>query len=224
MRILYLILLLTAITLASCNNQNYTSNQQAVKHPVSNDDTVIKDILQKNNNANSLKHQEIVIMKEDTIKRNKNVNQLCDCSAILIPDQVRVPIYNKPNNGKIINYIKNDTIKQDYFILDIAQIIDSFAFVQTYAVIYDTVPKIGWIKTKFLGIYPGRYDTLNLYIKPDKRSGVKTRIIEPGPSPMIIIKCQNKWLYVQYLDDDKKIKKGWLAPEDQCANPYTSCN
>lgn len=144
------------------------------------------------------------------------------CTAILFKQQQQVPLLN--NKGKVTCYIMNDTIKEDYYAVTIFKISHNMAYVSASATLYDTIPRQGWIKIKYLGIYPSSFFKINLYSKPDLKSKIKSQIIKPEYYPFNILDCSGEWLYVKYFDADKKYKKGWLAPEDQCSNPYSTCN
>lgn len=148
----------------------------------------------------------------------------CNCTTLLIPKQIKIPIYIEPY-GKIINRIINDTIIEDYNIILIKKQNNGFSYVEASGAIYDTSIKKGWIETRYLGIYTNVYSgTLKLYFEPDTKSKVKSTIIKPPYDLFNVIECKNEWLYIKYLDKDNKIKEGWLAPENQCSNPYTTCN
>ena len=84
----------------------------------------------------------------------------------------------------------------------------------------------GWIKkSEPIGIYGRNYgDTpLNLYTKPDKKSIVKTTINEWYNDSYRVLKCKNNWMYVK-LKIRGEVHEGWLEPNMQCANQYTTCN
>lgn len=147
----------------------------------------------------------------------------CDCSAILIPKQIEIPLYNEYGKHNIKNRIINDTIKEEYYILNIFKIVKQYALVSAFTP-FDSTHIKGWIKTQYLGIYPSNFSTINLYFKPNKTSKVKAKIIKPEYYPFNILDCNGKWLYIKYFDVDKKFKEGWLSPEDQCSNPYSTCN
>lgn len=142
---------------------------------------------------------------------------------MLIPKQKMIPIYKEPN-GNIITLIINDTIKEDYYTLQIIKQAKGFSFVKASTARIDTT-KTGWIETKYLGIYSSVYSgTLKLFTQPDKKSKVKSIIINPPYDLLNVIDCRDRWLYVKYIDIDKKTKEGWLSPDNQCSNPYTTCN
>src|ERR1035437_242954 len=76
--------------------------------------------------------------------------------VLLNTKHIQTPLYEKPN-GKISLYIINDTIKENYFIIYIKKISGKYAYVEASAVLFDTIPKKGWIEIKHLGIYPNNY-------------------------------------------------------------------
>lgn len=147
----------------------------------------------------------------------------CSCTAILVPKQVNVPVYKDTIKKIIIGKIINDTINEEYYILSIIKINKQWAYVNA-STPFDSTPKIGWIQTKYIGIYPSNFSSINLYTFPNKNTKIKSIIIKPEYYPFNVLDCRGKWLYVSYLDADGRIKEGWLAPEDQCSNPYSTCN
>jgi hypothetical protein len=148
----------------------------------------------------------------------------CNCSVVLYYNQQKIPLFDE--KGKVIYYIMNDTITEDYYGAIIMKINKNhnLAYVNATATLYDTIPKIGWIEMKNLGIYPNKFSVINLYCKPNTESKIKSKIIKPEFFPFNILNCKGNWLYISYFDVDKKIKKGWLSPEDQSSNPYSTSN
>jgi hypothetical protein len=147
----------------------------------------------------------------------------CDCSVIIILKGIQIPLYSESNKKEIITYLLNDTIKEEYYNINIYTQIEQM-FKVSGSTPHDTVNRNGWIETKYIGIYPSIFDEIKLYTKPDTTSKVMSTIIKPEYYPFSVIKCHGKWLYVKYLDTDKKTKEGWLSPDNQCSNPYTTCN
>lgn len=154
--------------------------------------------------------------------QNREKTNTCNCNVLLFQKQQKVPLLD--SKGKVIRYIMNDTITEDYFNINILKLSHNLAFVNASGTLHDTIPQKGWIKTKYLGIYPSNFSTINLYFKPNKVSKIKAKIIKPEYYPFNILDCNGKWLYIKYFDGDKKFKEGWLSPEDQCSNPYSTCN
>ena len=142
-------------------------------------------------------------------------------SALLIPDQKKVGLLKQPN-GMVLNYIVNDTISENYYSLEITEMRGEWSYVHAYSML-DT-NKVGWIKTKYLGIYTRNYsEDLLLYVQPTKNSKVKCVFKEWLSDLWEIKDCSNRWLYIIKKIHGKTIE-GWLPPEMQCDNPYTTCN
>ncbi len=85
----------------------------------------------------------------------------------------------------------------------------------------------GWIKKdKFIGIYARNYEAgkqLSLYAEPRKSSKISSTIQEYDNRLFQVTSINKGWAYVK-VEFKGKIKQGWLAPDMQCANVYTSCN
>lgn len=85
----------------------------------------------------------------------------------------------------------------------------------------------GWIKkSKLIGVFAKNYSIpqrLNLYVKPSLKSKVNSIIPKWVNQLYIIEKCSSKWAYVK-IKYKGQIKEGWLQPDKQCDNPYTTCN
>lgn len=84
--------------------------------------------------------------------------------------------------------------------------------------------KYVWIEKGTVGINSRNHDgqTVNLYNEPESSS----KIIGQFTNIQTLVvwdACEN-WAYVEVKDENGKKLKGWLSPEDQCANPYTTCN
>jgi hypothetical protein len=83
----------------------------------------------------------------------------------------------------------------------------------------------GWIKRNdiALGIYSKAYQSnLKLYQKPSKASKISSTIGKYIPQ-LYVIDCQNNWLLVDIEISGRKYF-GWMDPDMQCSNPYTTCN
>jgi SH3-like domain-containing protein len=80
---------------------------------------------------------------------------------------------------------------------------------------------VGWVTGPVLGLRAIRYGTTGavvpLYEKPDTKSPVLTRL--QSDAEVVVVGCRGDWVKVNY-----KGIEGWLAPESQCGNPFTSCS
>jgi hypothetical protein len=85
----------------------------------------------------------------------------------------------------------------------------------------------GWIeKANFIGTHARNYspeDTLQLYEKANINSNIKSIVLNWNNDWYQITSCSKSWVYVK-LNLNGTIKEGWLDPEMQCNNPFTTCN
>lgn len=146
----------------------------------------------------------------------------CNANVVLSQTQAAVTVYRDCNRNDSIGFIMNDTLREDYFVGTIYQIKDGFAKVEgEYAISQESIPK-GWVELRYISTYLVMDSQVPIYDNPNTNSG-KTFIDFPEWYPVEILDCFQGWLYVNYRDN-KQQKTGWLPPEFQCANPYTTCN
>lgn len=146
----------------------------------------------------------------------------CNCGALLIPNHVQVPVYDRPN-GNVAAQVMNDTLEEDYVVMSIEQYKDQWLKVSAAQAISRKEAE-GWLPAHWAGIYSAIYTgPLSLYSQPDSGAAVKQVVKEWYNDLWPIVSCQGQWLYVR-LKKDGQVSEGWLAPDDQCDNPYTTCN
>ena len=144
-----------------------------------------------------------------------NISSTC----LLVPKHQYVMLYSMSGGNTIVDSIINDTIKEDYVGVSMLKIKGRRAQIIAKNAISQIVSK-GWIEKKHLGIYPVSTSLLLLYDSPKKNAHVCDSIENVNWGDFLYVKKHNKrWLYVEY-----KQHQGWMSPEDQCDNPYSSCN
>jgi hypothetical protein len=150
--------------------------------------------------------------------------QHCNCDAFLLPNNRKVFIYSDSSkSSEVLFSIKNDSIKENYFNLFIHQFKDNM-FLVTPSDMTNKKYKKGWISIGNVGIYSNNYSKkLKLYSKPDKNKGVENVFDDYINIPLNVLKCKDKWLFVSFVLNKKKYE-GWLSPDSQCANVFTTCN
>ena len=65
-------------------------------------------------------------------------------------------------------------------------------------------------------------DPFVLYEYPDRKASVIVQI--RAQQTVRIFGMKNGWLFVEARTDCGSCIRGWLPPELQCGNPYTTCN
>jgi hypothetical protein len=138
----------------------------------------------------------------------------------------KVDIFDVPN-GKRIKSVQNDTEESDIIMFDLLQKKDSmYYYVIAYSGIDDEILAKGWIKKdNHLGVYSAAYGEqhCSLYELPFNREKIIVTENEYNPNMYEVIDFEGKWLKVKIKIKDK-IYIGWMPPEMQCSNPYTTCN
>jgi len=150
------------------------------------------------------------------ISYKKKINT---CEAILKEKKI-YSVYNKPSKSSSITYyLDNDSINENYYVVEIYKIKDDWAQISAYSPM-KTYKNKGWIELVNLGIFPS--SELILFKLPNEKTE-KIKIANYDYRILDILDCKNKWLKVSYSDSLRKYE-GWLPPYNQCANPYTTCN
>lgn len=136
-----------------------------------------------------------------------------------------VIVYAKPN-GKIVASAKHNFKEEDYLIFSVTnQTSDFFYGILEYSISGEKLK--GWVKkSKHIGIYTRNYEEgKSLKLMSGRSTDSKVNAIVPEWTNQFyqVIAFDQKWAYVSVLYKGQ-VKQGWLSPEMQCANPYTTCN
>ena len=77
----------------------------------------------------------------------------------------------------------------------------------------------GWVYASKLGTSTRGYDKkkVSVYSRPDR--GKKEVGTIPSSTQVTLLGCQGKWAFVGY-----QRVQGWLAADDQCGTPLTTCS
>ncbi len=150
------------------------------------------------------------------IQSSCSVGQVnCSCEALLKSNGIHNAYAKKTNQSEVLYEIHNDTIIENYFTLVIIQIQDNWAKVSAFSPNKEIKEK-GWVQLSRIGILPAEYPVL--YNEPDDKSEFK-KVKNYNWNYLEILDCKGKWLKVKFENN-----VGWLPPNNQCANPYTTCN
>jgi len=119
----------------------------------------------------------------------------------------------------------NNLKEQDYIMLKIVGRNDSMFEVEASYAIAGFIAN-GWINkcNKEIGVYSRAYSgNLNLYKYPEIKTEIQCTIKEYTTDLLHIKDCQNNWLLIDTKIDGNTYE-GWIEPNMQCANPYSTCN
>lgn len=136
-------------------------------------------------------------------------------------------VYDKPD-GKIIKTLKNNIEETNFVMLDLLQKNDSMFYVIAYnSLDGDTITR-GWImKSHHLGTYSRAYapeiDPLILYKNPNDTLQIVVKDTVYNPEVYEVVDFEGKWLKVKTKINGKNYE-GWLSPEMQCSNVYSTCS
>lgn len=80
-----------------------------------------------------------------------------------------------------------------------------------------------WVLKQSLSLNTRNYDgqDIPLYKSPNKHSAEVATLIKE--QTVIILDACRDWVYVKGKGRNGKEVKGWLEPDMQCGNPYTTC-
>ncbi|MFY7671339.1 hypothetical protein ACOSP6_09680 [Tenacibaculum sp. MEBiC06402] len=154
-------------------------------------------------------------------------SQNCNCEGFIDwkSDKI-VNVYSDPSGITKVAELQNDMQNEDFLTFTILESNQDYFRVQIKREM--SKKRIsGWIKKiKEIAVYDRNYsgaENLNLYSEPNINSDVKTAIAEHQTDYYTIKDCKGKWIYA-YQEKNGKILEGWLEPNMQCPNPYTTCN
>lgn len=146
------------------------------------------------------------------------------CVFLNIDFRGEKPIFDKPCS-KAIKYLKHNLKDENYVVFKILDKNDSLFYVQAeYSIDNEFIAK-GWIRKDMnIGIYSRAYNIpLKLYSAPDNGSKVKYTFNEYNPEMYVVIDCIGEWLKVKIVVHGKKYI-GWMSPDMQCCNVYSTCS
>jgi hypothetical protein len=134
----------------------------------------------------------------------------------------KVTLYNTTNKQKVLTRLGHNFKAEDYLLFSIYKTNDSMYYVEASYAIAGKKTK-GWIskKTKLAVFAKARSQKLVLYRSHSKSS---TKLsVDYTPGELEVVDCHAQWLKLR-VKAKNKILIGWLPPEEQCSNPYTTCN
>jgi hypothetical protein len=149
----------------------------------------------------------------------------CDCSLegiLFDPDTTGTNVHSRPR-GRIVATLKAETTGEKFTV----HIIGHHSGWLKVSYPSGDSSRRGWIYGRLIGLWL-KPQSASLYAAADIKSKVVTHVSsfyegEQEDHPVLIIGCRKSWAFVETKDMSGKRVTGWLAPEDQCAEPYTPC-
>lgn len=168
----------------------------------------------------------LLFIFESSLSYSQIDSRVCNSSFFLDIDYIGyISVYDKPS-GKIIKQLRNDNDEGNYIIFNIVGKTNTMFYVNaSYSLDEDSIVVKGWIKkTNSLGIYSRAYNSpLNLYKNPNRKSSIIISDRKYNPNMYNVIDCHGKWLKIKAIIKGK-VYEGWIPPEMQCSNVYSTCN
>ncbi len=143
--------------------------------------------------------------------------------AIFAPQhQSKAYLYKNATSHQVVDSIVNDSIEEIFYCVSINRSACKRALISTF-VDEDLLKKhSGWIEWENLGVRLNCCDTVYIREKPNSKANVVGFYYMAAWLYVYpIMKAKNGWLYM--YDKGRNIK-GWVAPNAQCINSYTTCN
>lgn len=137
----------------------------------------------------------------------------------------KVDVFKEPN-GRIIKSVQNNDEDDTVIMFALLGKTDNMYYVIAYSGIDDSILAKGWIyKKNHLGIYSSAYGhkRCSLYEMPSNKAKIVLTEKEYNPDVYQVLDFEGKWLKVQ-VKNKSRVYVGWMPPEMQCANPYTTCS
>jgi len=77
----------------------------------------------------------------------------------------------------------------------------------------------GWAHAEQFGLRTKGYDSGSVPLYDSASDTSRTIATLPADYPVTLVSCARDWVKIK-----TETQQGWLAPRDQCANPYTTCS
>jgi len=137
--------------------------------------------------------------------------------VLILDDQQKISVYDSFKGNNIVNYLMNDTIKEDYFVIEVLSSKNNRYQIEGTSILNKGIT--GWIDLQNIGINTrSRDNKLILYNEPRYSSD---HVVISDTDRLVKVKSiSSAWLKIVWIDK----KEYWLPPEYQCPNPYTTCN
>lgn len=139
--------------------------------------------------------------------------------VLIYKDQEKINVYSACNKNKIVDYLLNDTVTEDYFIIKIFRTKNNRYQIAATSMQHSGIK--GWIGMENIGINTRQRDfKLLLYEQPHYKAPYLIVNEEVDNRIVRVTAIISDWLKIKWVDNNEY----WLPPDYQCPNPYTTCN
>jgi hypothetical protein len=168
-------------------------------------------------------------LQQDTVQSNnieKAVHNGTNFVTVFLDIEFsgEVQVFDKPN-GKVVKTLKNNIDEEDFIMFDLLKKNDNMFYIVAYSSLGENVIIKGWIyKNNRLGIFSSTYNRdFILYKEPNNRKKIVAIDKEYNPDMYEVIDFEGRWLKIK-AKINSEIYKGWIPPEMQCSNVYSTCS
>jgi len=176
-----------------------------------------------NNSAQTSKLQN-EIMEFDS-SYTKTINKDSNIASVFLDYNFIEDITVFDSIGQVIKTIKNDIENENVVMFQLLEKNDSMFHVIAYWSLDLKFLVDGWIyKKNHLRIFSASYNQdFILYEMPYTRENIVITENKYNPKMYEVIDFEGNWLKIKTKVGDK-ICQGWMPPEMQCSNIYSTCN
>ncbi len=176
----------------------------------------------KNSNVQMNEQQDVAqqdsLVTKTIVDNNSSVSVFLDCEF-----DGEVQMFDRSHH--MIKTIKNDFENENIVMFDLQAKNDSMFYVIAYWALDKSLIAEGWIyKNNHLGIFSSAYNRdFILYEAPYDREKIVAIDKEYNPEMYEISDFEGNWLKIR-AKIENILYNGWIPPEMQCSNVYSTCN
>lgn len=176
------------------------------------------------NNSAQMSKLQNEIMEFDS-SYTKTINKDSNIASVFLDYNFIEDITVFDSIGQVIKTIKNDIENENVVMFQLLEKNDSMFHVIAYWSLDLKFLVDGWIyKKNHLRIFSASYNQdFILYEMPYTRENIVITENKYNPKMYEVIDFEGNWLKIKTKVGDK-ICQGWMPPEMQCSNIYSTCN
>lgn len=176
------------------------------------------------NNSAQMSKLQNEIMEFDS-SYTKTINKDSNIASVFLDYNFIEDITVFDSIGQVIKTIKNDIENENVVMFQLLEKNDSMFHVIAYWSLDLKFLVDGWIyKKNHLRIFSASYNQdFILYEVPYTRENIVVTEKEYNPQMYEVIDFEGNWLKIR-TKIENRIYQGWIPPEMQCSNIYSTCN